>query len=141
MRPSSREDSPLWGGSRWNTCLTLAVCPLPGTARSPPVSPRGAGPLAPQGEAPLRGSCGVMGMEHSEFGEQQSGTGARAWGRGGLVVLVLGTVLEDAGELHVVEVAFLINGGLSVHLVHFLICEAVAHGGEQLPKVVLMDKT
>lgn len=74
--------------------------------------------------------------------EQVAGTGAWAGGRwGGLVVLVLGAVFEDAGELHVVEVAFLINGRLSVHLVHLLICEAVAHGGEQLPKVVLMDET
>ena len=74
--------------------------------------------------------------------------GAGGWDRGlgrgrwdGLVVLVLGAVFEDAGELHVVEVAFLINGCLSVHLVHLLICEAVAHGGEQLPKVVLMDES
>ena len=56
-------------------------------------------------------------------------------------ILVLGAVFEDAGELHIVEVAFLINGRLSVHLVHLLVCEAVTHGGEQLPKVVLMDET
>lgn len=75
-----RQSSP--GGSQWNTCLTLAVCPLPGTAHSPPVPPRGAGPLAPQREAPLRGSYGITSMEHSEFGEQESGTGAWAWGAG-----------------------------------------------------------
>lgn len=73
--------------------------------------------------------------------------GAGDWDRGlgtgpeGLVVFVLGSVFEDAGELHIVEVAFLVNGGLAVHLVHFLVREAVAHGGEQLPKVVLVDKT
>lgn len=72
-------------------------------------------------------------------GEWGRGLGMGGWG--GLVVLVLGTMLEDAGELHVVKVAFLINGCLSVHLVHFLVCEAVTHGGEQLPKVVLVDET
>lgn len=67
------------------------------------------------------------------------GLGTGRWD--GLVVLVLGAVFEDAGELHIVEVAFLINGRLSVHLVHLLICEAVTHGGEQLPKMVLVDET
>lgn len=72
-----------------------------------------------------------------------------AWGQGGggswegpgaegSVVLVLGTVFEDAGELHVVEVALLVDGRLAVHLVHLLVCEAVPHGGEQLPQVVLV---
>ena len=74
-------------------------------------------------------------------GEQEWDRGLGRGIRGSLVVLVLGTMLENAGELHVVEVAFLINGCLSVHLVHFLVREAVTHGGEQLPKVVLMDKT
>lgn len=79
----------------------------------------------------------------SVCGEQVTGTGAWAWegGDGALVVFLLGSMFEDAGKLHVVEVAFLINGCLAVHLVHFLICEAVAHGGEQLPEMVLMDET
>lgn len=79
----------------------------------------------------------------SVCGEQVTGTGAWAWegGEGALVVFLLGSMFEDAGKLHIVEVAFLINGCLAVHLVHFLICEAVAHGGEQLPEMVLMDET
>ena len=48
-------------------------------------------------------------------------------------------MLEDARELDVVEIALLVNGGLPVELIHFLICEAVAHGGQQLPQVVLLD--
>ena len=99
---------------------------------------------------------GPSGGESSERGLWAHGHGAGAYGicgsrwlgqgpgRGrwdGLVILVLGAVFEDAGELHIVEVAFLINGRLSVHLVHLLVCEAVTHGGEQLPKVVLMDET
>lgn len=43
-----------FGGSRRNTCLTLAVCPLPGTACSQPVPPLRAGPLTPQREDPQR---------------------------------------------------------------------------------------
>ena len=94
-----------------------------------------------EGESSERG---LMGTEPVQTVYVGAGGWDRGLGRGcwdGLVVLVLGAVFEDAGELHVVEVAFLINGRLSVHLVHLLICEAVSHGGEQLPKVVLMDET
>lgn len=56
-----------------------------------------------------------------------------------LVVLVFGAVFEDAGELCVVEVALLVNGRLAEQLVHLLIREAVSHGGQQLPQVVLVD--
>lgn len=58
-----------------------------------------------------------------------------------LVVLVFGTVLEDAGELGVVKVAFLVDGRLAEQLVHLFICEPVAHGGQQLPQMVLVDHT
>lgn len=54
-------------------------------------------------------------------------------GCGSLVIFILGAMFEDSGKLHVVEVAFLVDGCLPVHLIHFLICEAVAHGSEQLP--------
>ena len=59
--------------------------------------------------------------------------------RSSSVVFVFCSVLEDARELDVVEIALLVNGGLPVELIHFLICEAVAHGGQQLPQVVLLD--
>lgn len=128
--PPSPLDDLLLEGRSGHTCLTLAV---------------GAGPLtprreAPRREAPPREARGCGAGADCVWGEQVTGTGAWA-GAGGLVVFVLGPVFEDAGELHVVEVAFLVDGGLAVHLVHFLVCEAVAHGGEQLPKVVLVDKT
>lgn len=58
-----------------------------------------------------------------------------------LIVLVFGTVLEDAGELGVVKVAFLVDGCFAEQLVHLFICESVAHGGQQLPQVVLVDHT
>lgn len=115
----------------------LALCPLG------PFPLLGAGALTPQREDPLRGSCG-----HGSWcrqcvwgaGDWDRGLGMGGWG-GALVVFLLGSMFEDAGKLHVVEVALLINGRLAVHLVHFLVCEAVAHGGKQLPEVVLMDET
>lgn len=58
-----------------------------------------------------------------------------------LVVLVFGAVFEDAGELCVVEVALLVDGRLAEQLVHLLVREAVSHGGQQLPQVVLVDHT
>lgn len=58
-----------------------------------------------------------------------------------LVVFVFGAVFENAGELCVVEVALLVNGRLAEQLIHLLICEAVAHGGQQLSQVVLVDHT
>lgn len=58
-----------------------------------------------------------------------------------LIVLVFGTVLEDAGELGVVKVAFLVDGRLAEQLIHLFICEPVAHGGQQLPQMVLVDHT
>lgn len=58
-----------------------------------------------------------------------------------LIVLVFGAVFEDAGELRVVEVAFLVDGRLAEQLVHLFVREAVAHGGQQLPQVVLVDHT
>lgn len=58
-----------------------------------------------------------------------------------LVILVFGAVFEDAGELCVVEVALLVDGRLAEQLVHLLVREAVSHGGQQLPQVVLVDHT
>lgn len=58
-----------------------------------------------------------------------------------LVILVFGAVFKDAGELCVVEVALLVNGCLTEELVHLLICEAIAHGGQQLSQMVLVDDT
>lgn len=55
------------------------------------------------------------------------------------VVLVLGAVFEDASELGVVEVALLVDGCLAKQLVNLLVGEAVTHGGQQLPQVVLVD--
>ena len=57
------------------------------------------------------------------------------------IVLVFGSVLENAGELGIVEVALLVNRCFPEELVHVLICEAVSHGGQQLPQVVLVDDT
>lgn len=56
-----------------------------------------------------------------------------------LLVLLLGAVLEDTRELHIVEEAAHADGRLAVHLVHVLVGEAVAHGGEQLAKTLLVD--
>lgn len=86
-----------------------------------------------------------------------------------LLILVLGTVLEDAGELHVVEHPVL-DRGLSVHLIHLkkrefikkskrtienentkinwrkianahiVVGETITHGDEKLPKTVLVDE-
>lgn len=39
------------------------------------------------------------------------------------------------------DVALLVNECFEVHLIHYLVCEVVTHGGEQLWKVVLVDKT
>lgn len=58
-----------------------------------------------------------------------------------LVILVLGTVFEDAGELCVVEVALLIDGRFSEQLVHFFIGEPITHGRQQFSQMVLMDHT
>lgn len=71
--------------------------------------------------------------------------GCAGGGRGGerpraLIVLVLGPVLQDAGELHVVEVALLVDGRLPVHLIHLLVGEPVSHGGQQLTQMVLMNE-
>lgn len=57
------------------------------------------------------------------------------------VVLVLGSVFENAGELGIVEVSFLVNGGFSEQLVHFLICESIPHSGQQLSQVIFMNHT
>ena len=57
-----------------------------------------------------------------------------------LIVLVLGAVLQDACELHVVEVGLLVDGRLPEELIHLLVGEAVAHRGQQLPQVVLLDE-
>lgn len=56
-----------------------------------------------------------------------------------LVILVFGAVFEDAGELCVVKVALLVDGRLTEQLIHLLVCETIAHGGQQLSQVVLMD--
>lgn len=55
------------------------------------------------------------------------------------VILVLGAVFEDASELGIVEVALLVDGRLAKQLVHLLVGEAVTHGRQQLPQVVLVD--
>lgn len=62
-------------------------------------------------------------------------------GSGGqwLIVLVLGAVLEDTRERHVVEVALLVDGRLPEELIHFLVREPVAHGGQQLTELFLLD--
>lgn len=57
------------------------------------------------------------------------------------VIFVLGSVLQDTGEFGVVEVALLVNGCFPEELVHFLICEAVSHGGQQFSQVVLVNDT
>ena len=57
-----------------------------------------------------------------------------------LIVLVFGSVLQDACELHVVEVGLLVDGGLPDQLIHLLVGEAVTHGGQELPQVVLLDE-
>ena len=137
--PSSREDGVSLEGHRppAGSAPGLVLCflsPFPSLSWGP--SPSG-------GESSERGlwahghGAGADGVCGSRWLGQGPGRGR--WD--GLVILVLGAVFEDAGELHIVEVAFLINGRLSVHLVHLLVCEAVTHGGEQLPKVVLMDET
>lgn len=56
-----------------------------------------------------------------------------------LIILVFCSVFENASELGVVEVALLVDGRLAEKLVHLLVCESIAHGGQQLPQVVLMD--
>jgi len=59
---------------------------------------------------------------------------------GCLIVLLLGSVLQDACELHVVEVGLLVDGRLAEQLVHLVVGEAVAHGGQELPQVILLDE-
>lgn len=49
-----------------------------------------------------------------------------------LVILVFGSMFQNAGELHIVEVAFFVNRCFSVHLIHFLICKAITHRGKEL---------
>lgn len=79
-------------------------------------------------------------------GAGQRGAGAwvaRAGGGGrlsALIVLVLSSVLQDAGELHIVEVALLVDGRLPVHLVHLLVSEPVSHGGQQFTQMVLVNE-
>lgn len=57
------------------------------------------------------------------------------------VILLFGTMFEDACELCVIEVSFLVNRCLAEKLIDLLVCETVAHGGQELAKMVLMDKT
>lgn len=57
------------------------------------------------------------------------------------IILVFGTMFEDAGEFCVVEVALFVDGRLTEQLIHFFVCEAIAHGGQQLPQMVLVDHT
>jgi len=54
------------------------------------------------------------------------------------LVVLLGSVLEDPGELDVVEHAVL-DGRLPVHVVHVVVTEPVADGGEELPELILVD--
>lgn len=58
-----------------------------------------------------------------------------------LVVLVLGAVFEDAGELCIVKVALLVYGRLTEQLIHLFVCETITHGGQQLSQMVLVDHT
>ena len=81
--------------SRWLCDLCLALLSLG------PFPLLGTKPLTPQREAPLRESHGHGEGADCMWGEQVTGIGAWAWGLGSLVVFVLGTVFEDAGELHI----------------------------------------
>lgn len=56
------------------------------------------------------------------------------------VVFIFGPVFENACEFSVVKVAFFVDGSLSEQLVHIFICEAISHGGQQLPQVVFMNE-
>lgn len=58
-----------------------------------------------------------------------------------LIIFVFGSMLQDTGELHIVEIAFFVNGGFSIHLINFLVCKPVAHGSEQFTQVILMNET
>lgn len=89
---------------------------------------------AARGRRLLWGSKGGQGA-----GDVQ-GMGRRGSWLRALIVLVLGPVLQDAGELHVVEVALFVDGRLPVHLIHLLVSEPVPHGGQQLTQVVLVDE-
>ena len=71
--------------------------------------------------------------------ETQSKETQQSVSGGTSVIFVFRAVLEDACELDVVEIPLFVNGGLPVQLIHFLVCEAVAHGGQQLPQVILLD--
>merc|ERR1712119_80671 len=53
-------------------------------------------------------------------------------------LLFLSTVLEDPGELEVIEIVVL-DGSLPEHFIYLLLCEPVPHRCEQLPQVVLVD--
>lgn len=57
-----------------------------------------------------------------------------------LIVLVFGSVFENTGELHVVEIALFIDGCFSEELINLLICEAIAHGGQKFSQVVLVNE-
>lgn len=56
------------------------------------------------------------------------------------VILFFGTVFEDAGELCVIEVSFFVDRRLAKELIDLLVCEAIAHGGQELTEMVLVDK-
>lgn len=71
---------------------------------------------------------------HRKKNSSDGGSGGQ-W----LIVLVLGAVLEDTRERHVVEVALLVDGRLPEELIHFLVREPVAHGGQQLTELFLLD--
>lgn len=57
-----------------------------------------------------------------------------------LIIFVFGSMLQDTGELHIVKVAFLINWSFSIHLVYFLICKTITHGGKQFTQVIFMNE-
>jgi len=54
-----------------------------------------------------------------------------------LIIRVLGSVLEDPGELDVVKLPVL-DGSLFVHVVDLVVREAVTKGGQYLTKVILV---
>ena len=80
-------------------------------------------------------------MQHGDLADSKGGRGFRETIMyGSLIVLILGTVLQDACELHIVEVVLLVNGSLPEELIHLLICKPVTHCCEQIPEVILLDE-
>lgn len=45
-------------------------------------------------------------------------------------------MFENAGELCVVKVALFVDGRLAEELIHLLVCEAVAHSGQEFSQMI-----